>query len=150
MQQIRASKIDKDSSECDQNKGFIYNKRKKLCAILTTNEGKHKKERPKKVLHISVHRNRHLCFHKWRKKSLKHDRRPPYDTQLFKSNPKDPVHNRLVYLELMTTLVNATRAKALTTIKKKDYMQYPIPMKGKTRKRDPKSTAYFTKKSVML
>jgi hypothetical protein len=52
--------------------------------------------------------------------------------------------------------VNATRAKALTTIKKKDYMQYPIPMKGKTRKRDPKSTAYFTrikgmtKKSVML
>jgi hypothetical protein len=50
--------------------------------------------------------------------------------------------------------VNATRAKALTTIRKKDYMQYP--MKGKTRKRDPKSTAYFTrikgmtKKSVML
>jgi hypothetical protein len=38
----------------------------------------------------------------------------------------------LVYPELMTTPLNTTTLEVLIAILKKDYMQYPQPIKGDT------------------
>jgi hypothetical protein len=71
-------------------------------------------------------------------KSPKHYRHPFNDAQVFKSNPKDLVCNKLGHPKLIKILVNATRTKDLSIIKGRNCVQYSPPMKGNIRKRDPK------------
>jgi hypothetical protein len=84
-------------------------------------------------------------FYRQKDESLKHDKHPPYDAHAFRSNSRCPIHNKLVYPELMMTPLNTIKAKMLVVIKENDYMQYLPPMKGDAKKKNLKKYCLFHK-----
>jgi len=53
------------------------------------------------------------------------------------------MHDRLIFLGLLTTPLTTTRADVLITIKGKDLMQHPPPMKGGSNTRNPNKFCFF-------
>ena len=94
---------------------------------------------------VSVAIQEYPHFYRQKDESLKHDKHYYCDAHAFRSNPWDPIHNKLVYLELIMTILNTTKANVLVVIKGKKYMQYLPSMKVEARKKNLKKYCLFYK-----